>query len=246
MVEGRQAGMAVVDTGGGYEVMLRERFGLAVVDTVDVIAFGGVRRVDVTEEFTYHAGGVHGFSGGAIIGEAICGCNGLGFEFFRRTGMVLALDFENPTVTFLDDVPDEGVTVKFNPPPEPFRSFDTAFIEVRVSSPDRSMTLPALLDTGATATVIRRGLFPTNPVALAIGTGELSITIAHPQLGTATVEAAVFDNNDLPEMIIGTDVMRALGKRWYFSFPPYSGSVTIVKHDAAVATAEPQQGSLLR
>ena len=43
----------------------------------------------------------------------------------------------------------------------------------------------------------------------------------------------------LPDLIIGTDVMRAWGDRWYFSFAPEGGTVTVVPHDDSSAPDAP-------
>ena len=56
VVEGIDVGPAIVDTGGGYEVMLKDPFGLDVVDLIDVLAFGGREEVGLTGPFSYEVG----------------------------------------------------------------------------------------------------------------------------------------------------------------------------------------------
>ena len=63
---------------------------LKVVDSTEVLAFGGTESVDVTESFDYTAGGWQTHAEAAIVGVSVCECNGLGFHFFRKTGAVLA------------------------------------------------------------------------------------------------------------------------------------------------------------
>ncbi|MCH7925900.1 MAG: hypothetical protein IIC51_10245, partial [Planctomycetes bacterium] len=41
------------------------------------------------------------------------------------------------------------------------------------------------------------------------------------------VSAALFSNDDLPDLILGIDVMRAWGDRWYFRYTPNGGIVTV-------------------
>jgi hypothetical protein len=232
-IEGRDIGGAVIDTGGGYEVMLRENFGLEVIDTVDVLAFGGRQSVDLTEGFVYTAGGVYKVAETALVGKSICDCNGLGFHFFRETGVVLGLDFTEVDVTFLRAAPGGGVSIAFEPAPPDLSGFDTAFIPVDVavglsptSAGDRVSRVVALLDTGANATLIRRGLVDPTP---ALPINRQDVTIRHELLGTVAVTAALFDTEGLPDVIIGTDVMGTWGKVWYFTYERAGGRVDVLR-----------------
>lgn len=259
-IEGEPIGPAVIDTGGGYEVMLRHSFGLQVVDRTEVLAFGGKEFVDVTEGFHYTAGGFEAHAKAALVGVSVCDCNGLGFMFFRNTGAVLGLDFVNQLATFLQAVPENGVTIRFEPPPPFLPGFESAFVEVEVASDDSSRTVLALIDTGTNASVIRRGLIAARggsgclepvPFRSAGGSGacatpgnplsrnRLHVTVAREDLGTVDARLGLFDTPGLPDMIIGTDIMRAWSDRWYFSFTPQGGTVTAFPHvDAAVAETE--------
>lgn len=237
IVQGEPVGEAVIDTGGGYEILLREPFNLDVVGTVDVLAFGGRELVELTEGFAFYAGGIASQTPFAIVGLSACDCNGLGFHFFRKAELVVALDFSSHRVTFLPTLPVDGVTIPFEPPPAALVDFDTAFIPVRVAagweapSPGSGVTVPALLDTGATVTVMRRDLLGENG---ARSGDRLNVTITHPILGTLGISAMLFDTSGLPDVILGLDVMRTWADRWYFSFTPGAGAVTVeLREDGA-------------
>ena len=218
-------GDAVIDTGGAYEVMLRDSFGLTVIDTVEVLVFGGYELVDLTEGFSYSVGGFQTEANGAIVGISSCDCNGLGVGFFRRTGTVLGLRFSEPEPVFLTDVPEEGVRLTFEPPPPSLATFHGAFIEVQVTVDGDSHTILGLLDTGTNGTLLRRGLVgDAGPAWL----NRARVTVTNEDLGTVTLTAGLFDTPDLPDVILGTDLMRAWGHRWYFSFSPTGGSVTVI------------------
>ncbi len=259
-IEGEPIGPAVIDTGGSYEVMLRDSFGLLIVDRMEVLAFAGKEFVDVTEGFHYTAGGLEADAEAALVGVSVCDCNGLGFMFFRNTGVVLGLDYANQRATFLPAVPENGVTIRFEPPPSFLPGFDSAFVEVEVASDDSARTVLALIDTGTNASVIRRGLIDARGAAGCVqpvpfrGTGgsgacitdgnplsrnRLRVTVTREDLGTVDASLGLFDTPGLPDMIIGTDIMRAWSDRWYFSFTPQGGTVTAFPHvDAAVAETE--------
>lgn len=229
-LEGEPIGTALVDTGGGYEIMLRRSYGLKIVDSIEVVVFGGKETVQLTEGFAYEVGGVPGRADAAIVGSSICDCNGVGFHFFRKTGVVLGLDFSAPRVMFLSEVAAEGITIDFASLSDGRSAFDTSFIEVEAEFDGFSQTLVALLDTGANATVIRRDLIdfvdgstPARP----------RITVTHDQLGSVSVNVQLTNNDDLPDMILGTNVMRKWGDQWYFSFHANGGSVTVVRDDAS-------------
>jgi hypothetical protein len=224
VIEGKPVGTAIIDTGGGYELMLRDSFGLNMVGTTEVLAFGGTEEVGITEGFRYAAGGWSAQAESALVGLSVCDCNGLGFYFFQKTGAVLALDFENVTASFVLWAPGDGVVLPFQPPPTHLTGFDSAFIEVEVQSGGDSRTVLALLDTGTNASVLRRRLVGTpSPLAPNI----VRVTIAEPQLGTVWAQVGLFDVAGLPDMILGTDVMRAWADRWYISFASTGGTMTV-------------------
>lgn len=234
-IEGEPIGVGVIDTGGGFELMLREPFGLKVVDSTEVLAFGGTESVDVTEGFDYTAGGWQTHAEAAIVGVSVCECNGLGYHFFRKTGAVLALDFENLQASFHGVVPADGVNIRFAPPPPQLHDFLSSFVEVEVAADGERQTVPGLLDSGSTSTVMRRGLAgtPSDPT-----TDRLNITVREAHLGTVAVQVRLFDTPGLPDIILGTDVMGVWSDRWYFSFSPEGGTVTVFPH-AEPTTEEP-------
>jgi len=222
-VEGESIGNAVIDTGGGYEILLRESFGLSLVDTVEVLAFGGKEIVAVTESFRYSVADIEETADFALVGLSVCECNGVGFRFFRKTGTVLALDFSAARADFTSAIPDGGVSLAFKPPPPELDGFDSAFIEVEVQFGGRSQTVLGLLDTGTNASVMRRNLF----VASASAASERSnVRVGHAELGTVAAQVTLFDTPGLPDLIIGTDIMRAWSDRWFFTFAPRGGHVT--------------------
>lgn len=223
-VEGVSVGNAVIDTGGGYEVLLSEPFGLSLVDTVEVLAFGGREIVAVTEPFTYSVGGTEATADFALVGLSVCDCNGVGFRFFRKTGTVLALDFPAGRADFTTFAPDGGVSLAFEPPPPELVDFDSAFIVVEVQYGERSQTVIGLLDTGTNASVMRRDLFGDGVSA---ASERLDIHIARRELGTVAAQITLFDTAGLPDLIIGTDIMGAWSDRWYFTFAPRGGHVTV-------------------
>ncbi len=57
-IEGQSVGNAIIDTGGVYEVLLRDEFHLTVVGDVEVLVFGGRESVRLTEGFSYAVGGI--------------------------------------------------------------------------------------------------------------------------------------------------------------------------------------------
>ena len=231
-IEGEPVAKALVDTGGGYEIMLRQSYGLNVVDSIEVVVFGGTETVQLTESFAYTAGGVDSVADAAIVGASICDCNGVGFYFFRKTGVVLGLDFAEPAVLFLSHTPLSGVTIDFELLPENLPAFDTSFIVVEAELNGVSQTLVGLLDTGANATVMRRDL--------ADSAGESTttrpwVTVTRDQLGSVSLGVRLSDNSSLPDMILGTDLMRKWADRWYFSFRSHGGSVTVMRDGDATS-----------
>jgi hypothetical protein len=223
-IAGEPVDPAVIDTGGDYELMLRDSFGLKVVDNAEVLAFGGRELVNITEGFQYTAGGWENTADGALVGLSVCNCNGLGFHFFRETGVVLGLDFASPKATFLAVVPAGGVTIPFQAPPPILSDFDGAFIEVDVASGGEVRALLALIDTGTSGTVIQRSLVGTPSF---LTPDRLNITVGEERLGTVAAQVKLFDTPGLPDLIIGTDVMQAWSDRWYFFFAKQGGTVTV-------------------
>lgn len=222
---------AIIDTGGGYELMLREDFGLNVVDVAEVVAFGGRERVRVTEGFDYTVGNWSATADAALVGISVCDCNGLGFFFFRKTGAVLALDFPNLRASFLPSIPPGGVRLSFERPPPHLPGFNSSFIEVEVESGGELRSVLALLDTGTNASVMRRGIVGGTPSVLT--PNRLDILVTQPRLGTVAVQVSLFDVDGLPDLILGTDVMQAWADRWYFAFFPTSGTVIAFPPDRA-------------
>jgi hypothetical protein len=232
-VDGDDVGDAIVDTGGAYEVILRNHFGLAVVDTVQVLGFYGPEHVAVTEPFPYSAGGVSATAEFALVGLSACDCNGLGFRFFRKTQTVLELDFTTMLAAHRSSAPADGATIVFAVPPPGLDTFDSAFLEVDVRAEGGARRLLALLDTGSNATVLRRGIF-SDPS----GAVRKDVVIEREEWGTVAVAATLFDTSGLPDIILGTDVMRAWSDRWAFTFAEQGGTVTAYPRYDAGATTE--------
>lgn len=228
-VEGESVTEAIVDTGGGYEIILRESYGLKLTDTMEVLAFGGKEFVAVTEPFRYRVDGFHGDALFALVGLSVCDCNGVGFDFFRKHGLALSLDYATMETWFSTELPEDAtsVTLPFADPPSGLEHFDTAFVEVTVESGGVSRTVTGLLDTGTNATIIRQGLFDPN-VALAADRVDLLITRA--EWGSVAVRAILFDTPGLPDLILGTDIMAAWADRWDFQFDPSGGTIHVRPH----------------
>jgi hypothetical protein len=224
-VNGEPVGDAFIDTGGGYEILLGQANGLDIVGEIEVLAFGGKENLEVTGPFTFAIGGFHGIAGGALVGLSICDCNGLGYQFFRHTGIVLALDFPRNRADFLLQLPDGEAVLSFAPPPPPLSGFESAFIDVDVSVDGASKRLRGLLDTGANLTVMQKGLFPNPPL---LSPDYQTILVTHQKLGTVQVTAGLFETDGLPDIILGVDVMRAWANEWYFDFTPGAGALTVV------------------
>lgn len=221
-INGEPAGKAIIDTGGAYELMLRDTFGLEVTDTVEVLAFGGRETVGLVNGFEYEVGGLTATADVALVGLSTCDCNGVGFFFLRKTGALLHMNFADLRAEFGVDAPAGGVELPFEPPPDYLPNFDSAFITVEVSADGEAMDVLALLDTGTNGTVLRRGLIgepdPLSP-------NRLDVQVTHPLLGTVSLRATLFDTDGLPDMILGTDVMQVWSSHWYFHFAPRSGLV---------------------
>ena len=216
-------GEAIIDTGGGYELMLRDSFGLGIVGEVEVLAFGGLETVFLTEGFRFHVDGWPSDAATAIVGLSVCDCNGVGFEFFRKTGAVLGVDFVTLTAVISLTLPSGGVTLPFERPPPTLPAFDSAFIDVDVFTGGEHLTVRGLLDTGTNSSVMRRGLFA--PIS-SLQPNRINIFVEHPALGTVAANVMLFDTAGLPDIILGTDIMRAWSDRWYFQFIEEGGTVT--------------------
>lgn len=234
-INGEPAGEAIVDTGGDYELMLGHDHGLPVVDRREVLIFGGRETVEVVGGFHYAVGGIGMAAESAIVGTPICACNGVGFSFFRKTGVTLRLDFDAVVADFARRPAEDGVILAFEPPPVHLPTFDSAFIDVQVHVEGREsaakedgagLRLRALLDTGAAETLIRRGLIAGAGEDLL---GRSAIVVRHEELGAVHVRARLFDNPELPDFILGTNVMGAWASRWYFTFTPDGGRVVAVR-----------------
>lgn len=230
LVEGVDVGGAIVDTGGGFEVLLAESAGLEIVDTIDVLLFGGLATVDVTQEFAYQAGDINATATAAIVDPSICSCNGLGFMFLRKTGLILSLDFDTPSVVFLAEPAEADVFLPFRQGPASLSDFDTAFIDVDVAVVGEGRTVRALVDSGAPVTFMRRGLVGTPPIVQ-----RQEVRITHQDLGAIDLEVGLFDTAGLPDLIIGTDLMKAWGSRWQFDYSASGGRVMILSRSGNMA-----------
>lgn len=225
-VNGSPAGNAIIDTGGGYDLMLKERHGLAVIKTLDILIFDGISTAELTVPFTYTAGGFEARAGTALVGVDLCDCNGVGYFFMRKTGTVLGLDFERASASFDLTIPTDAVSIPFAPPPANMADFDTSFLEVVLSDNEgHAVTVTALIDTGATTTVMRRGLIGT--VSSLLG-DRVSVLIARGELGTVSASVGLFDTPGLPDLLIGLDVMRAWSNNWHFTYHHVGGMVHAV------------------
>lgn len=215
---------AIVDTGGGYEIILRESYGLKLTDTMEVLAFGGNEFVAVTEPFRYRVDGFHGDAPFALVGLSVCDCNGVGFDFFRKHELALSLDYATMETWFSPQLREDAtaVTLPFADPPAGLEHFDTAFVEVIVKSGGVSRKVTGLLDTGTNATIIRQGLFEPN---VALTPERVDLLITRPEWGSVAVRAILFDTPGLPDLILGTDIMAAWADRWDFEFEARGGRV---------------------
>ena len=57
---------------------------------------------------------------------------------------------------------------------------------------------------------------------------------------SVSLSVRLSDNNNLPDMILGTDIMRKWADRWYFSFRSHGGSVTVVRDGDATSPVSVQ------
>ncbi len=242
-VNGRSAGDAIIDTGGGYDLMLKDRHGLSVIKTLDILIFDGITTAELTEPFNYTAGGFGTRAGTALVGVDLCNCNGVGYFFMRKTGTILGLDFARRSASFDSVIPANAVSIPFAPPPANMASFDTSFLDIVLSDKDgRTVTVTALIDTGAATTVMRRGLIGTPPSLLG---GHVSVLITRGELGIVSASVGLFDTPGLPDLLIGLDVMRAWSNNWHFVYYPVGGMMYIVPRSVA-APPDATAGNELR
>lgn len=244
-INGASAVPAIVDTGGDFEVLLREDFGLAVVGEGRVLAYGGEQSVSVTEGFRYLVNGVEREAPFALIGPDLCDCNGVGFRFFRETGLVLALDFSTGSVRFDPQLPDVGAELRFVEPPPYLSGFPTSFIFIEVAAgfdppePGAGQTITAILDTGASVSVGRREMLESLPGSNITSDGRVEITIGRVDLGVVGASIVPFDTQGLPDLILGVDVMEAWGDRWFFQFRDNGGVVMVQRDDEGTQAEAP-------
>ncbi len=234
-VNGQPVADAFIDTGGGYELLIASDLGLQVAGEVDVLAFGGKETVSLSAPFAYSVNGFETISTGALIGLSTCDCNGIGFHFFRRTGLILELDYSRRLADFVLAPPFiHDLAIPFAAPPESLPGFESAFIEVTISSGGASRSVRGLLDTGANVTVLRAGLLGQPDF---FTTDRQTLVLTHDQLGSVSVTAGLFSTEGLPDLIIGVDVMREWADRWYFDFTPGGGYAIVIIEDQS--SAEP-------
>lgn len=229
-INGEHVGSAILDTGGGYELLLRQSYGLTIEGQVEVLAFGGVESVSVVSGFEYSIGGITRTANAALVGISTCDCNGIGYRFLRNADVVLAIDFRSLTADLLAQAPSGPVELTFEAPPPQLPNFDSSFITVEVRSGGQLRILTGLLDTGTNSTVMRRGLFPdANGTVLR---DRLDVLIDRRELGTVAANVGTYTTEGLPDIILGTDVMRAWADRWYFTFEEQGGWITAIPRSA--------------
>jgi len=238
---------AIIDTGGGFDLMLGDRAGLGldIVNSVDILAFNGVITADIAEPFPYSVGDFHAVADQAFVDLGLCDCNALGFFFFRKTGAVLAISFLDGHASFLDAAPARRTAIPFADPPATLPDFDTSFMTVQVTGDDGTpVTVNALIDTGSNITSLRRGLVSVSSTP--DGT-HADVLIARAELGTVHARVTVFDRPGIPDLVIGTDVMAAWSDEWYFEYNAHGGTIyaeprndvpppAVVGSDTAVAS----------
>lgn len=224
-VNGQDVGMGIVDTGGAYELMLNEPFGLRVTGMAEVLVFSGPATVGITEPFRAVVGDTPLEIDNAIVGLDLCECNGVGFLFLRKSQRLLNLDFRTRRAWLspADETPPNLAEFRFLTPPAGLSTFDTAFIEVTVAGGDRARPVLGLLDTGTTTTLMRRGLVPG--AAGAIDPDAQTVRITSDMLGTVQAQVRLIETEGLPDLIIGVDVMRAWSDEWSFRYDVVGGAV---------------------
>lgn len=222
-VEGQDVGSAILDTGGGYEVMLADDFGLSITKTTEVLVFGGRERIGLTEPFSLTLGGLSAQADTALVGLSLCDCNGIGYFFFRKTGVVLGLDFQTRTAELTRTVPLGGVTLPFANIPRELPGFDSTFLELNITIDGQSIPVVGLLDTGSNATIIQEKIIGRRAI---LKSERIIMTIAHDDLGEVALPVYMFNTPGLPDLIVGTDLMGAWSDRWYFQYDRIGGSIT--------------------
>ncbi|HEY3243326.1 MAG TPA: hypothetical protein VGM03_08245 [Phycisphaerae bacterium] len=215
-IEGRSAGNALVDTGAEGELILADSYGLPVVGSVPIILFSGAMEAGLTAPFTYTVAGVQLRTSGAIVRDSNCACDALGTGFFRRAGTCVRLDYRDGSAALVDRIPDGGIEVPLAPSLNNSGPFTSAHIPVQINE----LTFAdAILDTGANVTAVRALLMPP-------GSADTYLRLSHYVLGALSVPQArvlTYETEGLPDVIIGTDLMRAWGSVWYFSFSESGG-----------------------
>lgn len=235
-VDGQNVGSGIVDTGGAYELMLNEPFGLRVTGSAEVLVFSGPATVGITEPFRAIVDGAAFEIDNAIVGLDLCECNGVGFLLLRKSQRLLNLDF--PSQRAWLSPTEEGrpslSEFPFLPPPAGFSTFDTAFIEVTVTGTEGSRSLLGLLDTGTTTTLMRRGI--VTGAGNSIDANAQTVRIGADGLGTVQAQVRLIETEGLPDLIIGVDVMRAWSDEWAFRYDAVGGAVFAAPRADATAS----------
>lgn len=214
-VNGNKVAPAFIDTGGEFEVLLSDHHDLEVIGELNVLAFGGQERVLLTEGFPYRVGDIELQSDGAIVGLSVCKCNGLGLSFIQKADRIIHLNFDTGEAELVDELPAGALSLDFADPPARLATFRGAFMDMEVTANGTTRLVKAVLDTGATRTVMSRSLFGGGS---ALSPNMLPIRISHVRLGEIGLNAGIFENDALPDMILGTDVMEVWGPEWYLDF----------------------------
>lgn len=228
---------AIIDTGGGFDLMLSDHVGsgLDIIDSVDILAFNGVLTANIAEPFPYSVGDFEAVADQAFVDLGLCNCNALGFFFFRKTGAVLEINFLDGHASFLDAAPGGRAAIPFADPPVTLPEFDTSFMTVQVAGNDGTLvTVNALVDTGSNITSLRRGVLIASPT---LDGTHAEILITRAELGTVHARVTLFDSPGIPDLVIGTDVMAAWSDEWYFEYDTRGGTIYADPRDDAMPPA---------